>query len=123
MSGGVEAGRLGHWGEDLVAKDLKKRGWRIIASGFRCRMGEIDLIAGNKEFLAFVEVKLRKTDRFGRAAEFVDYNKQRRIRAAAQFYLLKHPTELQPRFDVAEVYAPQGFDTDKPAICYIENAF
>lgn len=123
MSGGSEAGRLGRWGEALVADDLKKKGWTIVDSGFRCRMGEIDLIAQNRDYLAFVEVKLRKNDRFGQAAAFVDYNKQRKLRAAAEFYLLRHPTDRQPRFDVAEVYAPQGTDTTHPTIHYIENAF
>ena len=123
MIGGKEAGRLGRGGEALVAKDLRKRGWRLVTSGFRCRMGEIDLIAQNEEFLIFVEVKLRKNDQFGQAAAFVDYHKQRKLRAAAEYYLLKNPTELQPRFDVAEVYAPQGSDTKSPVIRYIENAF
>ena len=123
MSGGKEAGRLGRWGEMLVAEDLRKRGWRVVANGFRCRMGEIDLIVRNKEFLVFVEVKLRKSNQFGEPAAFVDYNKQRKLRSAAQYYLLKNQTELQPRFDVAEVYAPEGFDTKEPIIHYIENAF
>lgn len=123
MSGGSEAGRLGRWGEALVADDLKKKGWTIVDSGFRCRMGEIDLIAQNRDYLAFVEVKLRKNDRFGQAAAFVDYNKQRKLRAAAEFYLLRHPTDRQPRFDVAEVYAPQGTDAAHATIHYIENAF
>ena len=123
MSGGSEAGRLGRWGEALVAEDLKKKGWKILDTDFRCRMGEIDLIVQNRDYLAFVEVKLRKNDRFGQAAAFVDYNKQRKLRAAAEFYLLRHPTDRQPRFDVAEVYAPRGTDTLRPTIHYIENAF
>ena len=123
MNGGSEAGRLGRWGEALVAEDLKKKGWKILEAGFRCRMGEIDLIVQNRDYLAFVEVKLRKNDRFGQAAAFVDYSKQRKLRAAAEFYLLRHPTDRQPRFDVAEVYAPQGTDTLRPIIHYIENAF
>ena len=123
MSGGSEAGRLGRWGEALVADDLKKKGWKILDAGFRCRMGEIDLVVQNRDYLVFVEVKLRKNDKFGRAAEFVDYHKQRKLRAAAEFYLLRHPTDRQPRFDVAEVYAPQGMESDRPSIHYIENAF
>ena len=123
MSGGSEAGRLGRWGEALVADDLKKKGWKIVDTGFRCRMGEIDLIVQNRTYLVFVEVKLRKNDRFGPAAAFVDYNKQRKLRAAAEYYLLCHPTRLQPRFDVAEVYAPHGTETEHPTISYIENAF
>lgn len=114
---------LGRWGEALVAEDLRKRGHLLLASGFRCRFGEIDLITQLGTFLVFTEVKLRKGDGFlpGRAA--VDTNKQRRIRTTAELYLAEHPTRLQPRFDVAEVYAPQGMDTRYPRIIYIENAF
>lgn len=124
MSGGGEAARaLGKWGEELVAEDLRQKGWIITATNFRCRMGELDIVAKNGRYLAFVEVKLRKNDRFGAACEAVGPSKQRKLRAAAQYYLLSHPTGLQPRFDVAEVYAPQGVHTAKPDIYYIENAF
>ena len=54
---------------------------------------------------------------------FRSANKQRKLRAAAECYLIKYPTKLQPRFDVAEVYAPQGADTQKPLIQLVENAF
>ena len=123
MSGGGNARILGQWGEDQVAEKLRRDGWTIAARNFRCRMGELDIVAKNRTFLAFVEVKLRKDDRFGSACEAVTISKQRKLRAAAQFYLMSHPTKLQPRFDVAEVYAPQGVRTEAPVIYYIENAF
>lgn len=123
MSGGGEARQLGQWGEDQVAEKLRREGWTVITRNFRCRMGEIDIIAENGRYLAFVEVKLRKNDRFGAACEAVTPSKRRKLLAAAQYYLMRHPTELQPRFDVAEVYAPQGDHTEKPDISYIENAF
>ena len=123
MSGGGEARRLGQWGEALVAEDLGRKGWRIAARNFRCRFGELDIVAENGRYLAFVEVKLRKNDRFGSACEAVTPAKQRRLRAAAELYLMGRPTGLQPRFDVAEVYAPLGVRTEKPDIYYIENAF
>lgn len=123
MSGGAGARALGQWGEEQAAQWLKQRGWRILAKNFRCRMGEIDLVAENGTYLAFVEVKLRKDDRFGSACESVTPAKQRRLRVAAEYYLMGHPTELQPRFDVAEVYAAQGIHTKRPDIYYIENAF
>ena len=106
-----------------MAEKLHRDGWTIAARNFRCRMGEIDLVAENGTFLAFVEVKLRKDDRFGSACEAVTASKQRKLRTAAQYYLMSHPTRLQPRFDVAEVYAPKGIHTESPAIYYIENAF
>ena len=123
MSGGANARLLGQWGEEQVAEKLEREGWTVVARNFRCRMGELDLVAENRTFLAFVEVKLRKDDRFGLACEAVTTSKQRKLRTAAQFYLMRHPTRLQPRFDVAEVYAPQGVRTKAPAIYYIENAF
>ena len=123
MSGGGNARLLGQWGEEQVAEKLRRDGWVIAARNFRCRMGELDIVAKNETFLAFVEVKLRKDDRFGSACEAVTPSKQRKLRAAAQYYLMVHPTKLQPRFDVAEVYAPQGVRTETPAIYYIENAF
>lgn len=123
MSGGAGARALGQWGEEQAAQWLTQRGWRILAKNFRCRMGEIDLVAENGTYLAFVEVKLRKDDRFGSACESVTPAKQRRLRVAAEYYLMGHPTELQPRFDVAEVYAAQGIHTKQPDIYYIENAF
>lgn len=120
---GAENRLLGKWGESIVAEDLRKKGWHILAAGYRCRLGEIDLIASDGKFLAFTEVKLRKSTGYGTAAEAVTSRKQSRIHATAQFYLAQHPTDLQPRFDVAEVYAPQGLETASPTISYIENAF
>lgn len=120
---GAQNRLLGKWGEALVANDLRKKGWRILASGYRCRLGEIDLIATDGKFLTFTEVKLRKSAAYGAAAEAVDRRKQSRIRATAQLYLAQHPTQLQPRFDVAEVYAPQGMETPSPQVRYLENAF
>ncbi len=121
--GGAGALQLGKWGEERVADRLRRQGWRIAARNFRCRLGEIDIIAENGIYLAFVEVKLRKNGQYGAACEAVTPSKQRKLRLTAQFYLMGHPTGLQPRFDVAEVYAPQGVRTEKPDIYYIENAF
>lgn len=120
---GAENRLLGRWGESLVAEDLRRKGWNILGAGYRCRMGEIDLIATDGRYITFVEVKLRKSDAFGRAAESVNARKRERLRATAQLYLASHPSNLQPRFDIAEVYAPQGLETKAPCISYIENAF
>ena len=69
------------------------------------------------------EVKLRRSDAYGRAGEFVDRRKQEKLRTAAQLYLAEHPTRLQPRFDVVEIYAPQGLQTASPRLHHLENAF
>lgn len=122
MSGG-DVRLLGRWGEAVVADLLRGKGWKLLASGYRCRFGEIDLIAANRDYICFVEVKLRRSSEFACAREFVDRRKQERLRLTAQHYLSEHPSPLQPRFDVAEVYAPQGISTKKPRINYLENAF
>ena len=71
----------------------------------------------------FVEVKLRKDGRVAQAREFVDRRKQEKLRTTAQLYLAEHPTQLQPRFDVVEIYAPQGLATRAPEIYVIPDAF
>ena len=114
---------MGAWGEIQAAAYLQRKHYRILASGFRCRFGEIDLIAQDKEFLVFAEVKTRKSASFAKACEFVDARKQQRLRTTAAVYLSQYPTQLQPRFDVIEVYAPQGTATKKPMINHMEGAF
>lgn len=120
---GRENQALGNWGEEQAAKFLKKKGCRVLARNWRCRLGEIDLIVEDGSCLCFVEVKLRKSDAYGRGAEFVDWRKQQRLRTAAQLYLTEHPTALQPRFDVIEIYAPQGRETVRAELLHLENAF
>lgn len=113
----------GAWGEEQAARYLRRHGWRLVERNYTVRQGEVDLIAEKNGVLAFVEVKLRKDDRFGEAREFVTPAKQRRILTAASLYLAAHESEAQPRFDVIEVYAPAGEKTLFPKINHIENAF
>ena len=123
MSGG-EARLLGRWGEAKAAELLRKRGYTILAAGYHCRFGEIDLIATTDKYLCFIEVKLRKDSSFAPGRAAVDRRKQQKLRTTAEFYLAEHPSEaLQPRFDVAELYAPQGMNTREPEFHYWENAF
>ena len=119
---GQESRRLGRRGEELAAAYLRDKGFIIRAANWRSRFGEIDLIAEDGTYLCFVEVKLRKNAAYGSAGAFVDWRKQKKLRATAQLYLARNPTRLQPRFDVIEIYAPQGMDTKKPEICHLENA-
>ena len=120
---GQESRLLGRWGEALAADYLRKKGYAIVEAGWRCRFGELDLVASDGACLCFVEVKLRKTSAYGSAGAFVDWRKQEKLRLAAQLYLLEHPTQLQPRFDVVEIYAPRGMKTEQPEIRYLETAF
>lgn len=114
---------VGAWGEALAADYLRKKRYKLVAANYRSRFGEIDLIVSDRKYLVFVEVKLRKTDRFAAAAEFVDFRKQNRIRSTAALYLSEHETALQPRFDVIEIYAPDGTATEHPEIHHMEDAF
>ena len=114
---------VGAWGEALAAQYLQKKHYTLVATNYRSRFGEIDLIVSNRKFLVFVEVKLRKSDAYAQALEYVDYHKQNRLRTTAEYYLSQNPTELQPRFDVIEIYAPEGIDTKKPKISHLEDAF
>ena len=120
-----DAALLGRWGEKQAAGYLHQKGYRLLAAGYRCRMGEIDLIAQTGRELAFVEVKLRRNANFAEPREQVTAAKQRRILLAARHFLAQHPEygEHYCRFDVAEVYAPDGVQTAKPEIRYYEHAF
>ena len=113
----------GAWGEALAAEYLRRKKYSIVAAGYQCKFGEIDLIVSNKKYLVFVEVKLRKSDKFAQALEYVDHFKQERLRTTAAMYLNQFPTKLQPRFDVIEIYAPEGVTTIHPVIRHMEAAF
>ena len=117
----MDARARGKWGEALAAEFLNKKGYKTVASGWRSRFGEIDIIVKNREYIVFVEVKLRKNAVFAQAREYVGYTKQMKITKTAQLWLSSHKTRLQPRFDVIEVYAKD--EHAEPEIIHIENAF
>ena len=118
--GGAEGKRIGSWGEQVAADFLHRRGYRVLDRNFACRFGELDLVAEDRRYLVFVEVKTRKNGDFAQAREAVTPAKQRRILAAAQLWLQLHPRSKQPRFDVVEVYGEAG-RVDR--IEHIKNAF
>ena len=113
----------GAWGEAKAAEYLAAHRYKIICNGYRCRFGEIDLIAQDKTYLIFAEVKTRSNSDFAEAREFVSYQKQNKLRSTASVFLSEHPTKLQPRFDVIEIYAPMGTQTKDPKIEHIMGAF
>lgn len=95
---------------------MKKQGVHILERNFRCKSGEIDIIARDGKYLVFTEVKYRRTVGSGWASQAVDYRKQERISRAAQFYLIRHGYgDVACRFDVVAI------DGDK--IQWIRNAF
>ncbi len=112
----------GFLGEKIAAKYLKKAGYTIVDTNYACRMGEIDIIAKEGEYLVFVEVKLRKNDDFGGGAFAVDKRKQERIRRTALHYMQTKHINAFVRFDVVLLYG-DGNKFKKEDIEVIRNAF
>ena len=117
---------IGRYGEEVAVKHLKEKGYRILARNHREGKNEIDVIAENRAFIVFVEVKARKstgsyTYDYGTPADAVTPAKRRRTVDAARAYLYKSKTEKSPRFDVIEVYLGDTSLTDNPAILRIEH--
>lgn len=111
------AGRLG---EESVCAYLCSRGYNIVSRNFRIRGGEIDIIAENGDYIAFVEVKSRKPDSMVSGFEAVTKRKQGLIIRAAAEYCRRSPSALQPRFDVAQAVIDGG---KVISVDYIENAY
>ena len=113
----TEIGRLG---EEAVCKYLADRGYSIAERNYRIKGGEIDIIAENGDYIAFVEVKSRKPDSMVPGFEAVNKRKRSLIIKTAADYCCKHPNMLQPRFDVAQVI----ISGEKVlSIDYITNAY
>lgn len=110
----------GNRGEAAVARYLRQKGYTLLESQWRCRFGELDLVAKDKRgTLCIVEVKLRGSSSIALPREFVDSRKQQRLRSAAELYLAANGLDVPVQFDVAEVYDEGG----SLRISYIENAF
>lgn len=97
---GVSKGAIG---ETIAARFLRDKKYTILAANYRCRFGEIDIIAADRSYIAFVEVKTRRVDSLYTPREAVTTAKQRRIMQTAAMYMSRNPIERQPRFDVIEV--------------------
>jgi len=111
---------LGARGEEIAVAYLKKQKYRIIETNFRCRCGEVDIIARDGKTLVFVEVKTRRTASYGLPQLAVTPFKQRQISKAALTYLSKNRLmEENARFDVVSIFL---LDTS-PAVDHIKNAF
>ena len=110
---------LGNNGEKIASEYLEKNHYEIIKRNFRCKQGEIDIIAKDKEELVFIEVKTRTDISYGEASEAVTDTKKRHLINSIKYYIYKQKLENQPiRIDVAEVYIKCG----KVKINYIKQA-
>jgi putative endonuclease len=95
---------VGQEGEQLAADHLTRLGYRIIARNYRCPFGEVDIVARDGTVLAFVEVKSRRSDRYGDPQQAVDHRKQGKLSRIALYYLADQHLSNQPaRFDVVAV--------------------
>ena len=111
----------GNRGEAAVANYLRKQGYVLLASQWRCRFGELDLVVKDRRgTICFVEVKLRGAGSIALPREFVDVRKQERLRKTAAAYLSSHDLDVPARFDVAEVYEEHDGTL---RVQYLESAF
>lgn len=117
---GVSKGAMG---EILAARFLREKGYKIQSSNFRCRLGEIDIIAADKHHLVFAEVKTRRSDSRYLPREAVTVSKQRKLLQTAALYLTRFPSKLQPRFDVIEVVTEASDSTKIVEINHIIGAY
>ena len=109
----------GKEGEYIARKYLTSKGYLMLESNYRNKIGEIDLIAFDKDILVFIEVKTRTSTDYGYAFEAVDYRKQRKIINTSLVYIkYKKYIDTQIRYDIIEIYL-----TDKAKINHLENAF
>jgi putative endonuclease len=111
---------LGKSGEEKAVELLKEQGYKILARNFRTKLGEIDIIAKDKDTFCFIEVKARRSDRFGFPQEAVLRKKQRQISKAALLYLKENNLlDQKARFDVVSII----YSEDKTKLDLIKNAF
>ncbi|OXM84652.1 YraN family protein [Paenibacillus rigui] len=115
--------QLGELGERLAAAYLEQNGYQIHGRNWRCRTGEIDIIAMEGKVLVFVEVRTRSgRSTFGTPQESVNYKKQLQVMETAQWYIHRFQLQsLQPRFDVVSVLTDKAGQLVK--LDHIQNAF
>lgn len=107
--------------EARAERFLSRHGLVPLTRNFKCRAGELDIVMSDGETTVFIEVRYRKSSRFGGAAASVGPHKQRRIQLAAELFLLQRPwlANRPCRFDV---FAIEG-NPEKPTVNWIRNAF
>ena len=107
-------------GEQAAVEYLRQNGFMIVERNYRIGRSEVDIIATRYDELHFVEVKTRKADGLSHPFESITPSKRAKVIKTAQFYLMRYPSKLQPRFDAAAVFTKDG---ELQKIEYIENAF
>ena len=116
MSTNIRKGKIG---EDLARKHLIEKGYKILETNYRNKIGEIDIIALHRNILVFIEVKTRTSISYGYAFEAVNRHKQDKIINTSLGYIkYRNLKDIQYRYDIIEVYL-----TKKPGIRHIKDAF
>lgn len=110
-------------GEIVASRFLREKGYDVLTANYRCRFGEIDIIARDGDYIVFVEVKTRGENAIFTPREAVTLSKQKKLLKTASFFMQAHKTKLQPRFDVIEVYASALSPLQPKEIDHIQNAF
>ena len=110
---------VGATGESIAAKYLARRGYRIVERNWRCRAGEIDIVADRDDLCIFVEVKSSAKLAFIRPEQRVRSRKQDKLHTLAHYYLKQHKLEVPCRFDIIAVWWEDG----EPQLRHFENAF
>lgn len=111
---------LGDYGELTALRYLRFHGYKIVDVNYRCKFGEIDIIAEDRKYICFVEVKTRSENNYFSPADAVDFSKRSKLISSANLFLKNYDIKRQPRFDIIEVY----FLDDEPSgLNHIEGAF
>ena len=116
----MQSNTYGKSGEIIASNFLKQKGYKIIATNYKNKIGEIDIIAKDKDTLVFVEVKTRLTRAFGDPFEAINYKKQQKIHKVATLYLIQHKAfeKCDIRFDAVSIVGQEDYEISR-----IVNAF
>ena len=115
---GISDMSLGRFGEETAECYLIKKGYHILERNFRCRLGEIDIIAADGPVLVFIEVKTRRNQKFGLPCEAINAEKIKHLKRTAAYYMMLSPDEqCDTRFDVIEILIRGGH----PYLHHLEN--
>jgi len=117
--------KKGQYAENLALKYLQEQGLTRLEENFSCKLGEIDLIMRDHEFLVFIEVRYRKKTQFGHPLETINLSKQKKIIKTSQYFLATHPklNHLPCRVDAVAIHSePNSESPNEDTICWVKNA-
>ncbi len=122
-TGGNRNAILGGWGESIAARYLRDKGYKILAAGYRCRFGELDIIAQKDCIIVFVEVKTRSSSTYMRPALAVTPAKLKKMKSTAELFLQRENISLASRFDIVEIIANKDLSFPPREINHMEDIY